>query len=267
MMKKNANTSAPVASPGPGASKGTKTTHETDVETLVKIQFETLNGKPFYGQVTDDELIYIWVKVFNRKKDELFGVVSTKSLTRNVRATFKLNSPIKIHEVFECAEFQYEKFMDDGGSDVITGKILGLGSKPAAIGDLVTVTVKTNFGVKASGVLAWLKLFGTVSAKCEFKINPSTGLRTDVFEAELVLKTHIDEYLPMYGQKAQVNYSGIPRMCNRCYSRCHMLRDCNNKKKDWVNHIADLLDAGLDAELIGTWQNAVSRWKDANKKD
>jgi hypothetical protein len=29
--------------------------HEANPDTLVKIEFETLNGKPLYGQVTDDE--------------------------------------------------------------------------------------------------------------------------------------------------------------------------------------------------------------------
>lgn len=246
--------------------KGTGQNHETDLDTLVKIEFETINGKPYLGQISDDELIYVWVKVFNRNKDELFGLTSTKTLTRNVRATFKLKKPVKLHEVFPSALFSYEKFLDDGGSEEITGKIIGFGaSKPAEIGELAKVTVKTNFGVEATGVLNWLKLYGTVASQHEFVTNPNTGLKTDVFETNIVLKKHIEEYLPMYGQKVQVHYPGIPRMCNRCYLTGHLRRDCNNKKRDWIVYVIGLIeDGGINKEYVGSWKNAISRWKDAN---
>ena len=139
--------------------------------------------------------------------------------------------------------------------------------KPVELGELTKITVQTNFGVEATGVLNWLKLYGSTTSQFEFRTNPDTGLKTDIFETEIVLKQHIDEYLPMYGQKVQVNYPGIPRMCNRCYLVGHMRRDCNNKKQDWVAHIANLIDNGrVKKELIGSWKNAVARWKNANSK-
>lgn len=248
------------------AKKGSGQNHETDLDTLVKIELETINGKQYLGQVSDDELIYIWVQVFKQNKDELFGVTSTKTLTRNVRATYKLKNPKKLSEIQDSATFEYEKFLDDGASELITGRIVGFGaSKPAEIGELTKVTVKTNFGVEATGILNWLNLYGTVASQWDFKVNPNTGLRTDVFETEIVLKKHIDEYLPMYGQKVQVFYPGIPRMCNRCYSVGHLRRDCNNKKVDWIAHIAGLIEQnGIKKELIGSWKNAIARWENAN---
>lgn len=247
------------------SKKGTGQNHETDLDTLVKIEFETINGKPYLGQVSDDELIYIWVQVFKRNKDELFGTTSTKTLTRNVRATFKLRAPVKLHEVCETGFFSYEKFLDDGASEVITGRVIGFGStKPAEIGELTKITVKTNFGVEPAGILAWLKLYGTVASQHDFKTNTNTGLKTDVFETEIVLKKHIEEYLPMYGQKVQVYYPGIPRMCNRCYLVGHLRRDCNNKKRDWVAYIISLINDGVKKELVGSWKNAITRWENAN---
>ena len=248
------------------AKKGNGQNHETDLEFLVKIELETINNKPFLGQVSDDELIYIWVQVFKQRKDDLYGVISTKSLTRNVRATYKLKAPKKLQDICDGPDFGYEKFLDDGSSEVITGRIIGYDSvKPAELGELTKVTVKTNFGVESTGVLNWLKLYGTVASQHEFRTNESTGLKTDIFETEIVLRKHIEEYLPMYGQKTQVHYSGIPRMCNHCYTTGHLRRDCNNKKKDWIVYVIELIeDGGIKKEYVGSWKNAIARWRNAN---
>ncbi len=252
------------------AKKGTGQNFETDPDCLLKIELLTINDKPYFGTATDDELIYIWVNVLGRKFEELFGVTSTRTLTRHVRATYKLKTPIR-QEVFESLDgpdFRYEKFLDDGQSEVISGRILAFGaSKPAELGELIKVSVKTNFGVEPTGVLNWLKLYGTVSSSEHnfVSTNKTTGLRSDLFVAEIVLKKHIEEYLPMYGQKVQVNYNGIPRMCNRCYLTGHLRRDCNNKKKEWLAYVSDLVEAGVKTELIGSWKAAITRWKNANK--
>jgi len=181
--------------------------HETDQNTLVKIELDTINRKPYFGQISDDKLIYIWVTVFRRAKDELFVVTSTKTLTRNVRATFKLKKATQLQDIHDGECFSYEKFLDDGASKEITGRIIGYNSvKPAELGETTKITVKTNFGVEASGVLHWLSLYGTVAPLCNFITNPSTGLKTDVFQANIILNKHVEEYLPMYGQKAVVHW-------------------------------------------------------------
>jgi hypothetical protein len=243
--------------------------HETAPEKLVKIELLTLNDKPYLGQVSEDELIYIWTRVLNKKIEDLFGVTSSRTLNRNIRATFKLKAPIKIQDAFDGPDFAYEKFLDDGSSERITGKILGFNNaKAVEIGELTKITVKTNLGVEASGVLNWLKLYGTVttSGHHDFRVSETSGLRTDVFEAEIVLKKHVEEYLPMYGQKTQVYYPGIPRMCNRCYTSGHLRRECGNQKKDWIAHVRDLVrENKIDKELIGTWSAAIARWKSANR--
>ncbi len=246
--------------------KKPEVSHETDRDLLVKIELISINEKPFLGSVSDDELIYIWVHVFGCKLEDLFGVTSTKSLTRNVRGTFKLKTPVKIQEKVGGANFRYEKFLDDGACETITGKILGFDApKPAELGELTKVTIKTNFGVEPSGIVNWLRLYGTLTAQQgDFTINKKTGVRSDVFEAEVVLKKHIHEYLPMYGQKVQVYYPGIPRMCNRCFIAGHLRRECNNKKRDWIEYIFDFLNGGLNPELIGSWEKAVTRWRNAN---
>ncbi len=239
--------------------------HETSPELLVKIEFDTINGKPYFGHVTDEELLYIWVQVFKRDKDDLFGITSTKSLMRKIRATFKLKAPVKLTDVYPTATLSYIKYLVDDETEEITGRILSYdATKPAELGELTKITVKTNFGVEGSGVLAWLKLYGIPTANHGFLVNPKSGLASDVYEAEIILHSHIEEFLPMYGQKVTVNYPGIPRMCNRCYLVGHMRRDCNNIKKEWVQFIIDLVEGGVHPELIGNWTAAIKRYQNAN---
>ncbi len=256
----------PVSQPSTLPQATQTKSHEADPDTIVTIQLDTINGKPYFGQISDNEILYIWTEVFKRGKEELFGTTSTKTLTRNVRVTFKLLAPVKIGEFHDGPLFKYEKLLDDGSSDEITGRIIGYGaSKPAEIGEMTRLTVTTKFKVEASGIQNWLKHYGTITSQKGFIVNPNTGLKTDVFETEILLKRHIPEYLPMYGQKCQINYPGIPRMCNRCYTVGHLRRDCQNKKRDWVEYIVALVfDNAFDVELIGTWKNAIDRWEHAN---
>jgi hypothetical protein len=249
----------------PKKAQATKVSHETDPNTIVKVELESINEKPYFGQVSDDEILYIWCDVFKRSKDELFGTASTKTLTRNVRITFKLLAPIVITEFAKGPNFRYEKYHDDGVTDVITGRIIGYGNlRPVELGEVTKVTVKTNFGVEALGIVNWLKLYGTVAPQWGFTTNPNTGLKTDIFETEICLKKHIEEYLPIHGQKCQVNYPGIPRQCNRCYGVGHMRRECNNTKKDWIEYVRDLVAGGVKLEYVGTWSKAIERFENAN---
>jgi len=160
---------------------------ETNKDKVVKIEFLTLNDKPYYGQVLDEELIFIWTTVWKKPRDLLFGVKSTKSLNRLVRAVSKLTAPIKLSEEFPAENFSYENFLDDGTSEKITGRILGM-TKIAELGQATKITVSTNFGVEPPGVINWLQLYGTVSSTYSMIKNEETGLFTDVFQTEIILQ-------------------------------------------------------------------------------
>jgi hypothetical protein len=170
------------------SSTSTQPQHETELKRLVKIEFETLNGKPFYSQVTNDELLHVWVSVFKRSLNDLFGVTSMKTLTRHVRATYRLKAPMNLSEL-DGPNFSYENFLDDGAKEKTTGQILGFGAaKPAELGDVTIITVKTNSGVEASGVLNWLKLYGTLAPHSGFRTSKTSGLKTAIFETEIALR-------------------------------------------------------------------------------
>jgi len=246
----------------------TRSKFETSLDLVVKIELISINDQPYFGQVTDDELMYIWIEVFKRKKDELFGAIATKSLTRLVRATFKLRNPTKLRDIAKDEHFSYEKFLDDGKTETIRGRFLGYNAvKPVELGQKAIISVKTNFGVEPDGVTNWLKIYGTIYSQ-SFVKNPTTGLMSDVIEAEMVLKEHIPEYLPMYGQKCLVSYPGIPKLCNKCFTFDHFRRECKNKQRDWIEYVIQLTRSQkISHELIGSWKNAIQRWEKANAEN
>jgi len=157
--------------------------------------------------------------VFLRKKDELFAVsCSTKSLNHLVRARFRLNNPTKLCDVVKAGNFSYEKTLKDGKIEKMESIIIGYNKvQPLELGKKAHIHIKTNFGIEPDGVANWIRIFGSVY-QIDHIINDNTGLRTDTVEAEVVLREHIPEFLPMYGQKAQIIYPGVLKICINCNS-------------------------------------------------
>jgi hypothetical protein len=95
-----------------------------------------------------------------------------------------------------------------------------------------------------------------------------TAYKTDIFEVEVLLRKHIEEYLPIYGQKATISYPGIPKQCNRCYVVGHLRRECRNKKQEWIAYVVNLVESNelIKIEMVGSWQNAINRWKTAGSR-
>ena len=192
------------------------------VDSLVTVEINSINDKPFYGDITEDEALYLWIKVFGKQKSDLFGFITSKSLERHQRICFKLRKPTIPDDIYPEAIFKFKRYLDDGIAEVISGRILGHGvPKPVELGQKTKVTAKTNFKVDAPHVVAWLKKFGDVSMQTQFLAN-TVGVFTDLIETEIILLHHIPEYLPIYGQKVLINYPGIPRICNHCYKTGHL---------------------------------------------
>jgi len=248
------------------STPATRSVFETNPDQVVKIELVSINDKPFYGQISDEELIYIWTSVFLRKKEELYGVSSTRSLSRLVRAKFRLNAPKQLSEIVKAENFSYEKTLKDGKIEKINGIVLGFNKvKPIELGKRAHIHIKTNFGVEIDGVANWLRIFGSVY-RLDHLVNDNTGLRTDVIEAEVVLREHLPEFLPMYGQKVQIQYPGVLKICVRCYGYGHYRNECNNKQRNWIEYAIQLVESKkINIEYVGTWKNAFTRWRKANE--
>lgn len=144
---------------------------------LVKFEVIAINDKTFYGTLAEVELIYIWEKVLGRSKDEIYAMSYNRSLTRNFKVTFKLNFQAETSEIYPEPTFEYHRrkqVADDIDEyDVILCKFVGYNTvKPAEIGQLTRVTVKTNdFSVDPDQIVPWLARFGSVGAHREYEKN------------------------------------------------------------------------------------------------
>jgi hypothetical protein len=227
---------------------------------LFRFEVVGINDKKFYGSLTELEIVYVWEKVLGRSKDEIFAMSYNRSLTRNFKVTFKLAIQADPADIYPEPTFEFRRSRPDASEgevdyDVIQCKILGyLTVKPAEIGQYTRVTVKTNdFAIEPKQITQWLAKFGSVNAIFDYEKN-SVGLRTDVFETEILLRQHIPEHLPIAGRKVLVSYPGIPKSCNNCYQVGHLKRNCHSKKRDWLHRVAELRASGnFEDELFGGW--------------
>ncbi len=233
---------------------------------LFKFEVIGINDKPFYGALAECEILHIWEKTLGRDREELFAMSYNRSLTRNFRVTFKLNAITVPGEVYPEPNFVfYRKSANpdatDEEDDAIHCRIIGYNNvKPVELGQLTRITVNTNdFAVSPEDIIPWLAKFGSVSSNSDYERN-SLGIRTDVFETEIVLNKHIPEFLPIAGRKVQVAYPGIPKVCNNCFQTGHMKRSCKSKKKDWLERVAEIRKTGeFEDELFGGWIGLLDR--------
>jgi hypothetical protein len=234
---------------------------------LFKFEAIGINDKLFYGTLAESEIIHIWEKVLGRSRDEIFAMSYNRSLTRNFKVTFKLNKEVLPGDLYPEPNFVYyrksspEASEDD--ADAIHCKIIGFNNvKPIELGQLARITAKTNdFSVTPEEIISWLVKFGSVSSRHDYERN-SLGLRSDIFETDIVLNTHVPEFLPIAGRKIQISYPGIPRACNNCFQTGHLKRNCNSKKVEWLDRVAELRRSEkFEDALFGGWIPILDREK------
>jgi hypothetical protein len=195
-------------------------------------------------------------KILDQSQNDIFAMSYNRSLTRNFKVTIKLTSVADASDLYPETHFEYQRKKSSENEDeyyIISCRFINyLNVKPAELGQLTRVTVKTNdFQVSPDEIVPWLAKFGSVSKTFDFERN-SLGIRTDIFETEILLKKHIPEYLPIAGRKLLVSYPGIPKACNNCYNTGHMKRNCKEKKRKWVHRVAELRASGdFEDELFG----------------
>lgn len=239
-----------------------KTSNIFDKTTKIVFEVDELNGKKFYGALSEAELLYIWEKIFKRTKEEIFAMSHSRSLTRNFRATFILKNQIDNRDFFAEPNFEYRRKGDkEGETDVFACHFVGYNREaPAELGKLTRITVKTNdFAVDPVKIQAWLAKFGTVSANFDFVKN-SLGIRSDVFETEIVLQRHVPEFLPIDGRKVCVSYPGIPKSCINCYMSGHMKRGCRRPKVEWIDKVNEFKKSGeFSNDMFGDWIDIIQQ--------
>jgi hypothetical protein len=273
LLNMNANPKRPASSPAEKMASQKKVRSESTSAiaakaegSLVKFEVVAINDATYYGVLAEIEILYIWEKVLGRSRDEIFAMSYNRSLTRNFRVTFKLNSDIETSSIYPEPTFEYHRKKPNAEAedevDILTCRFVGYNTvKPAEIGQLTRITVKTNdFAVRVDQIVAWLSKFGSVSTNYQDFEKNSLGIRSDVFETEIALRCHVPEYLPIDGRKVLVNYPGIPKLCNNCYQTGHVKRSCSSKRVEWVEKVKQMRESGdFPVEMFGGWNAIIDR--------
>lgn len=225
----------------------------------VIIETYGINDGKFFGTLSDEELIFVWEKVLGRSTSEIFGMKTKRSIDRHFRAIFVLNTRLEIGQITQKEVFVYRRKKSDAKTeedfDNIHCRLIGFDKvRPAEIGQLVRVTASTvDFTICPKDIIDWLAKFGSVNSNFEYVKN-SVGIRSDVIETEIKLKTQIPEYLPVAGKKVLINYPGIKRMCINCYRAGHMKRNCKARRVEWIAKVEEMRKSGLyEDKLFGEW--------------
>jgi len=97
------------------------------VETIISVDLTEINGKEFFGEVTDEEVMYIWRVVFGRTKEELTGVYTSRNLKRQTRINFNCDKPITPEQFHSSPTFTFDRYLDEENTECISGIIVGHG--------------------------------------------------------------------------------------------------------------------------------------------
>ena len=87
----------------------------------------------------------------------------------------------------------------------------------------------------------------------------STEKGTGVLKVRMRIDRPMPQYLPMFGQKIRIYYTGVERTCTNCYLNGHVRRDCKNIKTQWINYVANFIDNNpeIPTEFYGRWAKIV----------
>ena len=93
-----------------------------------------------------------------------------------------------------------------------------------------------EFRLSESEILAWLSCFGEVISEITEEQFESKGLEPDLppvgngtYNVKIKLSSAIPNWVPMYGRKVCIEYTGTKRQCSSCYGP-HPKKFCKSER-------------------------------------
>jgi hypothetical protein len=250
------------------SEKSSKKERVSQADTLVRVEIFKKGDKPFDGRLGRAHIVLVWEEALRQSKADLEGFASIQIRGRALRINYRVKKAIVLSDVFKKPEFEWERVLFSGEIDIFTGKVIGLQSGPeVSIGSVVTVCVgRTALEFSDEQLSLWLSCFGKVIGRFKYH-QDKQGFKTDDIEVELKLSKHIPEFLPMFGRKIRIFYTGMQKQCNNCLGLGHLKFECEeDSKKDWFTYIEELIDTGdYDIELFGDWPQIIKTKRKAAK--
>lgn len=233
---------------------------------VVRVEIHRLNEKPFSGRLSREDLAEVWSEGLMCSTSNLFGFASILIPNRALRVNYKLKEPIQLSDFRNRPDFVWEK-SSAGKTDFFEGRILGYNLlEEAKIGDPVTVCVcRTGHELSDSQIKRWLDHYGQVQGEFQYQVD-KRGFAIDDLEVEVVLRSHIPEFLPMFGKKIRIYYVGMKKQCNNCLQLGHLKKECENSKIDWFQFIESLMSGDFKPDLFGAWPEIIKNVRQRNEQ-
>jgi hypothetical protein len=155
-------------------------------DTLVRCEIFRKNDKPFDGRLSREDITKVWVESLRQDFSFLDGFASIQIRGRSLRINFRLKKAVVVSDLFKKPDFEWERYISSTGSfDWYSGRILGLSSTSAAIGDTVTVCVnRTALEFTDKQIESWLENYGSIEGNFNY-LKDKQGLKTDDIEVPL----------------------------------------------------------------------------------
>jgi hypothetical protein len=252
----------------------------------ILIKANTINGKPFKGTFTCDEVrLDIFVGILGYDKNLLHGY---KTEWRNGQTLFlKLKEQVNVDDLWEVENFTYTRKIPRGDSfveDKIECNILGIRRRPGQGGGDYEPLLDSIRWVKVEGadyriqkneMLDWLSIWGEPLSDMkeemhEASIDPDTDsepLGTGEYSVKMDFNILPPQHIPMCGRRIRIYYKGIAKKCGKCFGD-HRPTECDQERVPWINYIRDFREdyPEVKDEMYGRWlrilneEQAAGNW-------
>jgi hypothetical protein len=238
------------------------------------IKANTINGNPFRGTFTSDEIrIGIFVNILGFEKDLLHGY---KTEWRNGAQTLylKMKQQSNIDDLWECEKFTFIREIKRGAGvteDRIECNILGIRKRPGMQEEFDKQEETGKRWVKIEGaeyklekkeMVDWLCTWGDPLSDLKEDLHEDTvdpdsdsePLRTGVYSLKMKLKELPTQHIPMCGRRVRLYYKGIAKKCGKCFGD-PKTNVCHQERIPWVNYVRDIKEdhPEVPESFYGRW--------------
>ena len=276
--RKNANQRAP----GPNSEFNHKHTepkfHSRDEGAFrdeVEIEVQTINDKPFKGNITRKEAKHVIFKdilgfPFSNFRGVRFGFKGVPIITLMMNEVFNMDD--LTNKEFFTFERKYEK-QGQEVTDLVGCKIRDVrhvhgNSEESNRSDDWTRIVKIegcDYKVKPEVIIGALSHYGEILTDLVEDVfedeEDSEGTNaTGIYSIKMRLEKHIPQLLPLDGRRVKVYYRSMRKLCTNCFGK-HQKKDCKNQKMAWIDYVRRFVSENQDFEtnLFGRWNEILKR--------
>ena len=262
-----------------GQLRGTfNVNNEKEMRQEIEIALESLNGEPFRGSLTRQEVkfqIYrecLGFTDFSNFDGVRFGHKGCPIVI------IKFIEAINVDELFAVQFFDFRRKSSIQGRshvDIIKCKIRGIrppggpsNTTPSLSQSEIDDGVRTikidgcDYRIPEETLVEFLSFFGTIVSEIMEDTfddgivtqNSGGNNRTGIYSVTIRLGRDIPQILPIMGRRIKVHYRGIQKLCPNCFGP-HPKQVCQSRRILWRDYVVDFKKANpnIPEDLFGKW--------------